>query len=205
GENFRFSKGALSLAVNGMNIMVGSDMGNIFLSPDLGQSWTMVNTGIEPPASYLNQTKVWKISVAGATLLIAGTDDGLFVSTKLGQSWRPTIHAGKVSTIKVIGSAIFAGGDFAGGGCVFISRDNGLSWTPSNAGLAKSQPVSAFAAKGDHIYLAQRGGVYVSSDGGRSWKPFNEGLTDLDARGLVANDTHLFVTAHNGSLFARRL
>ena len=205
GVNFRFSQGSLSLAVSGMNILVGSDMGNIYLSSDRGQSWTMVNAGIEPPARYVNQTKVWKISVAGATLLIAGTDDGLFVSTNLGQTWRPTIHAGKVSTIKVIGSAIFAGGGFAGGGGVFISRDNGLNWTPSNAGLAKSQPVSAFAAKGDRIYLAQRGGVYVSGDGGRSWTPFNEGLTDLDARDLVANDTHLFVTTHNGSFFARRL
>jgi photosystem II stability/assembly factor-like uncharacterized protein len=87
---------------------------------------------------------------------------------------------------------------------VFISRDNGQSWALSNAGLDKSYPVSAFAVKGDRIYLAQRG-VYFSSDGGRSWTPINDGLTDLDARGLAANDTHLFVTTYRGLLFARRL
>jgi len=200
GENFRFSKGALSLAVNGMNILVGSDMGNIFLSPDLGQSWAMVNAGIEPPARYLNQTKVWKISVAGATLLIAETDDGLFVSTNLGQTWRPTIHAGKVSTIKVIGSAIFAGG--AGG--VLISKDNGRSWTPSAIGLNNPYPVEAFAVKGDRIYVAQQG-VYVSSDGGGSWTPINDGLPNTRMVGLVVNDTHLFVRTYDGALFARRL
>jgi photosystem II stability/assembly factor-like uncharacterized protein len=201
GENFRFTQGALSIAVSGTNILVGSDLGYIYLSPDLGQSWTTVNAKIDPPERYANRTIVLNVNVAGATNLIAGTEDGLFVSTTRGQTWRPTFDAGQVSTLKVIGPFIFAGG--ARG--VFTSRDNGLSWTPSNAGLDKVGLVSAFAAKGDRIYLAGRGGVYVSDDGGRSWTPINDGLTELDARGLVANDTHLFVTTYNGRLFARRL
>ena len=74
---------------------------------------------------------------------------------------------------------------------------------PSNAGLDNVGTVSAFAAKGDRIYLAGNG-VYVSSDGGRSWAPINDGLTDLNVRGLVVNDTHLFVRTGHGWLFARR-
>jgi len=139
----------------------------VFRSTDQGQSWAMVNAGIDPPDSYANQIKVLNVNAAGATRLIAGRDyDGLYISTNRGQTWRPTIiFSGQLHTLKVIGSAIFAGGSFAGGSRVLISRDNGLSWTPSNAGLDKVGSVSAFAAKGDRIYLAGNG-VYVSSDGG---------------------------------------
>jgi photosystem II stability/assembly factor-like uncharacterized protein len=203
-----FSREVRSLAVSGTNILAGSVRGNIYLSPDLGQSWTMVNVGVDPPGTlvpgiFTEHTVVLNVSVDWAPRLIAGKDNGLFVSTNRGQTWRPTILAGQVATIKVIGSTIFAGGGFAGGG-VLISRDNGLSWTPSNAGLDKDNYVNAFAVKGGSIYLAGNG-VYVSSDGGRSWAPINEGLTELDARQLVANDTHLFVTTYHGWLFARRL
>ncbi len=203
-----FSKDVYSLAVSGTSIVAGSSRGNIYLSPDLGKSWTMVNAGVDPPGTlspgiFTERTVVLSVSVDGAPRLIAGKDNGLFVSTNLGQTWRPTILAGQVATIKAIGSTIFAGGGFAGGG-VLISRDNGLSWTPSNAGLDKENYVSQFAAKGGRIYLAGNG-VYVSSDGGLSWTPINEGLTELDARQLFINDTHLFVTTYHGWLFARRL
>jgi photosystem II stability/assembly factor-like uncharacterized protein len=165
----------------------------------------MVNANIDPPDKYTNRTIALSVNVAGAPRLIAGTGDGLFVSTNRGQSWRLTIvFKGQLHTLKMIGSAIFAGGGFAGGSSVLISRDNGLSWTPSNAGLDKVGSVNAFAAKGDRIYLAGNG-VYVSSDGGRSWAPINDGLTDLDVRGLVVNDTYLYATTSHGALFARRL
>ena len=206
GEILHRRMGVFSLAISGTNILAGCDTGHIYLSPDLGQSWAMVNAGIDPPDRYANRIEVLNVSAAGATRLIAGRDyDGLYISTNRGQTWRPTIvFSGQLHTLKVIGSAIFAGGSFAGGSSVLISRDNGLSWTPSNAGLDKVGSVSVFAAKGDRIYLAGNG-VYVSSDGGRSWTPINDGLTDLDVRGLVVNDTHLFATTFHGGLFARRL
>jgi photosystem II stability/assembly factor-like uncharacterized protein len=203
GENLQHWQGVFSLAVSGPNILAGCDKGYIYLSTDLGHSWTTVNAGIDPPVKYAAlRTIALNVGVAGAPRLIAGTFDGLFVSTNRGHTWRPTIDAGQVSTLKVIGSAIFAGG----GGGVFISRDNGLSWAPSNAGLDKRYTVSAFAWKGDRIYMAQHGGgVYISIDGGRSWTPINDGLTNLDAMGLATNDTHIFVTTSRGLLFARRL
>jgi photosystem II stability/assembly factor-like uncharacterized protein len=197
-ENLRSSQGVFSLAVSGTNILAGCDSGYIYLSPDLGQSWTMVNAGKDPKYVAL-RTIVLNVGGAGAPHLIAGRYDGLFVSTNRGQTWRPTSVTSQVYSLSVVGSAIFAGVD----GAVFISRDNGQSWAPTDAGLDKSYPVSAFAMKGDRIYLAGNG-VYVSSDGGRSWAPINDGLTDLNVRGLAVNDTHLFVRTGHGWLFARR-
>jgi photosystem II stability/assembly factor-like uncharacterized protein len=206
GGNFRFTLDAFSLTVSGKNILVGGDYGRIYLSPDHGQSWTMVNAGIDPPAladgMFAQRTVVLNVNVAGTPLLIAGRNDGLFVSASRGQTWRPTSVTREVYALSVSGSTIFAGG--AGG--VFISKDNGLSWTPGNAGLEKNHHVSAFAVKGDRIYMAQRGGgVNVSIDDGRSWTPINEGLPDLDVLGLAVNDTHIFATTFHGWVFTHRL
>jgi photosystem II stability/assembly factor-like uncharacterized protein len=205
GVNFRQQRRVLSLAVNGTDILAGCDNGSIYLSPDLGRRWTMVNAWIDPPRTiapgiFTNQTKVLNIDVAGKTHLIVGRDDGLFISTSRGQTWRPTGVTREIYSLSVIGSAIFAGG--AGG--VLISKDNGRSWAPSAVGLNNPYPVEAFAVKGDRIYVAQQG-VYVSIDGGRSWTPINDGLPDLRMAGLVVNDTHIFVRTYHGWLFTRRL
>ncbi|HZF41365.1 MAG TPA: hypothetical protein VE715_21255, partial [Blastocatellia bacterium] len=205
GGNFRFPYEMSSLAVSGTNILAGGYEGRIYLSPDLGQNWTRVNAGIDPPGIlapgiFAKRTVVLNVIIAGAPHLIAGRDDGLFISTNHGQTWRPTSVTNQVYTLSVIGSTIFAGG--AGG--VLISKDNGLSWAPINAGLDKSHYVSAFAVKGDRIYLAGQG-VYVSIDGGRSWTPINDGLPELQVEALAVNDTHLFVTTYHGWLFTRRL
>jgi len=204
GGKFRFTLDTFSLVVSGPNILVGGVDGRIYLSADRGQSWTMVNAGIDPPApaagEFTKRTVVLNVNIAGKPLLIAGRDDGLFVSTSRGQAWRRTSVTGEVYALSVSGSTIFAGG--AGG--VFISKDNGLSWAPSNAGLDKKGYVQAFAVKGDRIYLAGHG-VYVSSDGGRNWTPIDDGLSDLDVRSLAVSDTHLFVTTYQGWLFTRRL
>jgi photosystem II stability/assembly factor-like uncharacterized protein len=130
GMNLREQRGVFSLAVSGTNILAGCDRGRIYLSPDLGRRWAMVNAAIDPPDRYSNpRTIVLNVSVSGATHLIVGTDHGLFVSTNRGQTWRPTNVTRQVYSLKVVGSAIFAGG--AGG--VLISKDNGLSWAPSAA------------------------------------------------------------------------
>jgi photosystem II stability/assembly factor-like uncharacterized protein len=205
GVNLRQQRVVMSLAVNGTDVLAGCDNGRIYLSPDLGRRWAMVNTWIDSPHTiapgiFTDGTKFLKISVVGKTHLIVGRDDGLFVSTNRGQTWRPTGVTRPVYSLSVIGSAIFAGGE----GGVLISKDNGRSWAPSAAGLNNTYPVEAFAVKGDRIYAAQQG-VYVSSDGGRSWTPINDGLPDLRMVGLVVNDTNIFVRTYHGWLFTRRL
>ncbi len=205
GMSLRQQRRVSSLAVNGTDVLAGCDNGLIYLSPDLGRRWAIVNAWIDPPTTiapgiFANQTKVLNVSVAGKTHLIVGGEDGLFVSTNRGQTWRPAGLTRHISSLSVIGSAIFAGG--AGG--VLISKDNGRSWAPNATGLNNSYPVEAFAVKGDRIYLAQQG-VYVSTDGGRSWTPINDGLPDLRMVSLVVSDTHIFVRTYHGWLFTRRL
>jgi photosystem II stability/assembly factor-like uncharacterized protein len=69
------------------------------------------------------------------------------------------------------------------GAGIYVSRDGGRTWTPSNAGLGKGT-VSRLAIDpndSDVVYAAlfDQGGVYKSTDGGRTWGAASTGI-DLD-------------------------
>jgi len=76
---------------------------------------------------------------------------------------------------------IFAGTYGAG---IYISRDGGQTWAPSNEGLGKGTVGSIVIDPNDSnvVYAAlfDQGGVYRSTDGGRTWTGANQGL-NLDA------------------------
>jgi hypothetical protein len=67
-------------------------------------------------------------------------------------------------SIAVSGTTLFAGTN----GGVFLSTNNGTSWTAANAGLG-DQEVSAFAINGPNLFAGTGGGVYRSTDSGTSW------------------------------------
>ena len=74
-------------------------------------------------------------------------------------------------------STIFAGTYGAG---LYISRDGGKTWTPSNQGLGKGTVGSIVVdpKNSDIVYVAlfDSGGVYKSTDGGRTWQAANKGI-----------------------------
>jgi photosystem II stability/assembly factor-like uncharacterized protein len=77
-------------------------------------------------------------------------------------------------------NVIFAGTYGAG---IYISRDGGQTWEPSNEGLGKGTVGSIVVDPTDSniVYAAlfDQGGVYKSADGGRTWAAANRGI-DLD-------------------------
>jgi photosystem II stability/assembly factor-like uncharacterized protein len=75
---------------------------------------------------------------------------------------------------------IFAGTYGAG---IYVSRDGGRAWTPSNQGLGKGTVSRLVVDPSDSnfVYAAlfDQGGVYKSADGGRTWGAVSTGI-DLD-------------------------
>jgi WD40 repeat protein/tRNA A-37 threonylcarbamoyl transferase component Bud32 len=78
---------------------------------------------------------------------------------------------------------IFAGTFGAG---IYVSRDGGQTWTPSNKGLGKGTVGGIVVDPNDSsiVYAAphQQGGVYKSTDGGQTWATVNLGI-DLGSGG----------------------
>jgi len=78
------------------------------------------------------------------------------------------------------GTKLFAGTD----GGIFLSTDNGTSWTAVNTGLTNTT-VHALAVSGANLYAGTEGGVFLSTDNGTSWTAVNTGLTNTTVLSLA--------------------
>ncbi|MFN3872460.1 MAG: T9SS type A sorting domain-containing protein [Ignavibacterium sp.] len=132
--------------------------------------------------------------------LYVGLIDGIWSTTNDGDNWdwvsETLVNAG-VKSMATTGNGNLIAGTSARG--VFISSNNGLSWTESNNGLSHFA-VSSIIVVGNNCFLGTiRGGVYLSTNNGLSWLQINNGLTDFRITALTFNGSNLFAgTANNG-------
>jgi hypothetical protein len=95
-----------------------------------------------------------------------------------------------VHAFAVSGTNLFAATWFGGG--VFLSTNNGTSWTAVNAGLTDTN-VAAFAVSGTNLFAGTYlGGVFLSTNNGTSWTAVNTGLTNYNVYALAVSGTNLF-------------
>jgi len=104
-----------------------------------------------------------------------------------------------VRSFAAIGSNLFAG-TWEGG--VFLSTNNGTSWTPVNTGLTTTN-VYALAVNGTNLFAGTYGdgGVYLSTNNGTSWTAVDSGLTNNVVFALAASGTNLFAGTWGGGVF----
>jgi photosystem II stability/assembly factor-like uncharacterized protein len=112
------------------------------------------------------------------------------------------------NALAVSGTNLFAGTEFNG---VFLSADNGTSWTAVNGGLTclnvEALAVSPNGAGGTNLFVGtDPGGVFLSTNNGTSWSAVNTGLTNTSVYSFavstnVAGDTNLFAGTQGGGVF----
>ena len=73
-----------------------------------------------------------------------------------------------VNAYTVIGPNLFAGTEAGTFGGVFLSTDNGTSWTQVDSDLINT-PVYTFAVLDSNIFVGTYSGVFLSTDKGESW------------------------------------
>jgi len=100
-----------------------------------------------------------------------------------------------LQSFTVSDSNIF-GGSWGDG--VFLSMNNGTSWTAINNGLTNTR-VSSLATIGNNIFAGTNGGgVYLSTNNGTSWTAVNSGLVDVYVFDLVVSGTNIFAGTNSG-------
>lgn len=68
---------------------------------------------------------------------------------------------------------------------IYISNDNGITWTPATSTMPSLNPTDILFA-GSWIYITTYGeGVFISKDNGASWTPLNLGLDNLYTRTIT--------------------
>jgi hypothetical protein len=234
---------ALAVSPNGAggtNLFAGTAGDGVFISTNNGTSWGAVNAGLPRSFDTAAYPPVTALAVspngAGGTNLFAGTAsyfpnpaNGVYLSTNNGASWTATgltngyVNCLAVSPNGVGGTNLFAGtggafGNPAANG-VFLSTNNGASWTAVSTGLDSSW-VFAFAispngASGTNLFAGTSYGVFLSTNNGTSWTPANAGLPDyftaygwITAFAVIPNGsgaTNLFAATNVNGVWRRPL
>jgi len=112
-------------------------------------------------------------------------------------SWQQTNgpEGGSIRAFAVSGTNLFAGTHYNG---VFLSTNNGTSWTAVNSGLT-SADVYALAVSGTNIFAGTyEGGVFRSTNNGTSWTAMNSGLTNTNVNAFAVSGTNLFAGTDGG-------
>lgn len=74
---------------------------------------------------------------------------------------------------------------------VFLSTNNGSTWTRINNGLTSSNNGS-LAVSGTNLFIAANGRVNLSINNGLTWTAINNGLSNSVVSTLAVNNTNLF-------------
>jgi photosystem II stability/assembly factor-like uncharacterized protein len=137
-----------ALAVNGNNILASIEGYGVYLSTNNGSNWN--------PIGYFYNT-IYALA-ASENKIVAATFDSVYYSTNNGNTWlHSNLNNVRVTAFLFNGSNILAGTEFYG---VFLSIDNGASWTKVNDGLTNLW-VTSLIISGTDLYAGTNwGGVW---------------------------------------------
>lgn len=183
GDNWTGIAGSGVLNINCLAI---NPSGHLYLGVShLGVWWT-TNNGITWSNNQITHNPHTGL---GATIASIGINSQGHIYTHSfrsfdgGVSWQEITPPSFIRTFAFGSPNKIFGGTYDG---VYLSTDNGASWTARNAGIGNI-PLNALLLDADgHFYAGSAGaGIFYSSDEGVSWTPRNSGLGSLDVSSLA--------------------
>jgi len=175
--------GINTLATMG-NSVLGSVTGKgIYRSTDTGKSWNSSSIS-------LSATTINGFVQIGADIYALGV--GIYRSTDSGATWSIVDSEFKPNVFSLcqIGSVLIAGTDTSG---LFVSRDNGVSWTRSITGMASAQ-IRGMTSTPSGLLASTAIGTYYTADDGSHWA-LPDSLTSFGI--LTSSDSYPFILDGN--------
>ena len=115
--------------------------------------------------------------------------------------WTQTtgLYGGNITTIGVAPNGnLFAGTSNQG---VFLSTNNGASWSAASSGLTESA-IKSIAFLGTNVFAGTNGnGVFLSTDNGASWTAVNSSISYQEVLSLAVSGSNLFAGTSYGGIF----
>jgi len=196
-----------ALVRNG-RLYVGTDRQGVFISDDLGDTWTGYSTGL----AGLGALDIAKIIVRGDSLYAATVGSGAWVRNLESGSWIHFGHeiddaqAANMTTIAAGGSRLLGVGGF--NGTVYFRDPGDSDWTESlllNDHLGPGLAGLSAIWTGHRWVVGSNIGVYHSATGQEPWTFVDFGVSPILFSGVAMHGGDVFVSlgTGGGSLIAR--
>lgn len=155
--------------VSDSNIFVGTNAGKIYLSQNVGQTWT--NLTFNLPDDYIRN-----IGICDSNKLVCTCGNRVYTSSSW-TGWDDVCQlTSSVTSMAIDGTSIFVGAGTTGG--IFASFDNGNTWSDISSNLTDKY-ITSVTAKMDTILVSTyMHGVFLSTDSGGTWNAYNQGLSE---------------------------
>ncbi len=198
-----FYQTILCMASVDSTIFAGTSSNGIFKSTDGGRTWHATNDGISYGSS------AYSIVSAGPNI-ITGTQNGTFLSSDGGQSWiandsglvnqspyfsgSPTVASLLLHNGKLYAAAL--------GTQVYLSQNNGLSWTDISGNLPGSaQSGIGIAASDSSLVVIDDNGIFLSRNDGGSWADIVGNLPNAGVYAFSQAGNYIFIQMSDGSVW----
>lgn len=200
----------LTRVIDGMTgIIAGTSGHGVFLSSDTGKTWTPSDTG-------LTDATIYSLAACG-TEVFASARSGGFLSTDNGSHWTGMPPwDGRYAPYGILTPVAYApqypetgvrallGGTQSNG--VFLSTDDGRSWTAVNNGFPPPVPfyeigypgIFSLAFAGTSLIAGTDEGVYFSTDFGGHWTASDSGWVLGGALCFASRDSDVFAGSVKG-------
>jgi hypothetical protein len=179
--------------VAGQRIYVWED-DRMFFTQNLGQSWTDISL----PGQYCNM--FYGFTVFNSTPFAAACGNGQLLKLDENLNWvlsnsgLPTDR--EPIAFVTTANALFVYINFLG---MYVSFDNGNTWSTANNGLQTSYSVRGSASMGSKLFVSTDRGVFATKNYGQFWEQINQGLINTNVGSICIKDDTLFVgTFGNG-------
>ncbi len=143
----------MRILAQGTTLFAGTTGEGIFRSDNNGVSWIEVDNGLTNLNTY-GLASIGTNLFAGAFQFPGDSTGGVYISTNNGTNWR-AVNTGltnhMINILYADGSNLFAGTNT----CIFLSNDNGTSWS-----ILDSLAVNSLAADGSSLLAGTGNGIW---------------------------------------------
>jgi photosystem II stability/assembly factor-like uncharacterized protein len=181
------------MCVNGNRLYIYEN-GIIYFTDDLGATWS----NLTYPERFCND--VYDLVVYKNIPFSASCGNGELLRLSGNREWGLSNdglpNAREITSMAYSDNALYAYSYTNG---IFVSTDEGKSWTKATDGFYTDWNIRSFASYKDNIFVSTVKGVFYSTDLGQHWNLMNEGLKNNNTGPLVIYKDTLYVgTKGNG-------
>ncbi len=203
---------AQCLESSGTNLFAGTSHNGVFVSSNSGRDWHSASHGLPPytlPTHTDKSYVIYALAISGRNVF-AATQDGVYCSVDSGATWNGVNNGlpditwpdhNWVHALIFSGTDLFAATYYGG---VFLSTNDGISWTTANTGMTIRDDKS-LAASGTHLFAGTSAGVFVSTNNGTNWTyadaPFPSfcKMVEIDTKLYAGTNVGVFRSTNSGT------